>query len=248
MNGTTTSTGLSRREFLRASAIAGGGILLASYLEPLAAAGEHGVFTPSDASLNAFIRITPDGIVTITSKNPEIGQGVKTMLPMLVAEELDVDWKNVRVEQAPLDTRRFTNQWAGGSTATPMNWLPMRRAGAAGRAMLIGAAAAKWGVPPSECDTEKGVVRHRASNRSVSYGEIASAATAIAAPDLATVPLKDPKSFTIIGTRVRGVDNHAIVTGKPMYGIDVTVPGMLYATYVKSPVSAVRSRRPTSTR
>ena len=236
MTGSTTSAGLNRREFLRASAIAGGGILLASYLEPLSAASEHRLFTPADASLNAFIRITPDGIVTIVSKNPEIGQGVKTMLPMLVAEELDVDWKNVRVEQAPLDTKRFTNQWAGGSTATPTNWLPMRRAGAAGRAMLVGAAAAKWGVPASECDTDKGVVRHRASNRTVSYGEISTAAAAIPAPDLATVPLKDPKSFTIIGTRVRGVDNHAIVTGKPMYGIDVTMPGMLYAAFVKCPV------------
>jgi isoquinoline 1-oxidoreductase beta subunit len=233
---TEAAGGVSRREFLRASAIAGGGLLLASYVEPLSAAAAHLPFAPSDASLNAFIRITPDGIVTIVSKNPEIGQGIKTALPMLVAEELDVEWKNVRVEQAPLDTKRFTQQFAGGSTATPNNWLPMRRAGAAGRAMLVAAAAAKWGVPTSECDTEKGIVRHRASGRSVSYGEIAGAAAAIAAPDLATVPLKDPKTFTIIGTRVRGVDNHAIVTGRPMYGIDVTVPGMLYATYVKSPV------------
>ena len=236
MTATPTTSGVSRREFLRASAIAGGGILLASYLEPLTAATARLPFAPSDASLNAFIRITPDGIVTIVSKNPEIGQGVKTMLPMLVAEELDVEWKNVRVEQAPLDTKRFTNQWAGGSTATPTNWLPLRRAGAAGRAMLVSAAAARWGVPASECDTEKGVVRHRASNRTVTYGEIASAAASVAAPDLATVPLKDPKSFTIIGTRVRGVDTHAIVTGTPLYGIDVTVPGMLYATFVKSPV------------
>lgn len=234
--GTTPTDGVSRREFLRASAIAGGGILLASYLEPLSAAGARLPFAPSDASLNAFIRITPDGIVTIVSKNPEVGQGIKTALPMLVAEELDVEWKNVRVEQAPLDTKRFTQQFAGGSTATPNNWLPMRRAGAAGRAMLVAAAATRWGVPATECDAAKGVVRHGASGRSISYGEIASAAAAVTPPDLATVPLKDPKSFSIIGTRVRGVDTHAIVTGKPMYGIDVTVPGMLYATYAKSPV------------
>jgi isoquinoline 1-oxidoreductase beta subunit len=234
--GTPRSDGVSRREFLRASAVAGGGILLASYLEPLSAAGARLPITPSDASLNAFIRIMPDGIVTIISKNPEVGQGIKTALPMLVAEELDVEWKNVRVEQAPLDTRRFTQQFAGGSTATPNNWLPMRRAGAAGRAMLVSAAAVKWGVPASECDTAKGVVRHGASGRSISYGEIASAAATVTPPDLATIPLKDPKAFTIIGTRVRGVDTHAIVTGRPMYGIDVTVPGMLYATYVKSPV------------
>jgi len=147
-----------------------------------------------------------------------------------------VEWKNVRVEQAPLDTKSFTQQFAGGSTATPNNWLPMRRVGTAGRAMLVAAAAAKWGVPASECDTEKGTVRHRATNRRLSYGAVASAAASVPVPDLASVPLKDPKAFTIIGARVRGVDNHAIVMGKPMYGIDVAVPGMLYATYVKSPV------------
>ncbi|HET9013603.1 MAG TPA: xanthine dehydrogenase family protein molybdopterin-binding subunit [Gemmatimonadaceae bacterium] len=231
-----THAGPTRREFLRASAIAGGGILLASYLRPLSATGAWLAHTAADDALNAFVRITPDGIVTIVAKNPEIGQGVKTMLPMLIAEELDVDWKNVRIEQAPLDTRHFTNQWAGGSTATPNHWLPMRRVGAAGRAMLIAAAAQRWGVAPADCDTEPGVVRHRASGRRLSYGEIASSAASVPAPDLATIPLKDPKSFRIIGTRVRGVDTHAIVTGKPLYGIDVTMPGMLYATFVKSPV------------
>jgi isoquinoline 1-oxidoreductase beta subunit len=237
---TDTPTGreslVSRRDFLRVSAIAGGGILLASYLEPLAAMGTRHGGAPTDATLNAFIRITPDGLVTIVNKNPEIGQGVKTMLPMLIAEELGVDWKNVRVEQAPLDTVNYTNQWSGGSAATPNNWLPMRRVGAAGRAMLVAAAAAKWNVPATECDTERGVVRHRSSGRTITYGDLASAAATIAPPDLATVTLKDPKTFTIIGTTTRGVDVHAIVTGKPMFGIDVTVPGMLYATFAKCPV------------
>ncbi len=231
-----SSSGLTRREFLRAGAIAGGGLLLASYLEPLSAAGTRLPSAPSDATLNAFIRITPDGIVTIVSKNPEIGQGIKTALPMLVAEELDVDWKNVRVEQAPLDTVRYTQQFAGGSTAMPNNWLPMRRVGAAGRAMLVAAAAAQWKVPVSECDTTAGVVHHRASGRSIAYGDLATAAASIPAPDLESVPLKEPKQFRIVGTRVVGVDNHAIVTGTPMYGIDVVVPGMRYATFAKSPV------------
>jgi isoquinoline 1-oxidoreductase beta subunit len=233
-----TSAGVSRREFLRVSAIAGGGVLLASYFEPLDAMGRVGaqLGASPETALNAFIRITPDGIVTIVAKNPEIGQGIKTMLPMLIAEELDVEWKNVRIEQAPLDTVNFTNQWSGGSAATPNNWLPMRRVGAAGRAMLIAAAAQKWGVPASECDTVPGMVRHRASGRTVTYGELATSASQLKAPDLATVTLKDAKHFRIIGTRVRGVDNHAVVTGKPMYGIDVVVPGMLYATFVKSPV------------
>ena len=232
----TPAAPVSRRDFLRVSAIAGGGILLASYIEPLGAAEAFGVTPASEATLSAFIRITPDGIVTIVAKNPEVGQGVKTMLPMLIAEELDVDWKNVRIEQGDLDTKNFQGQVAGGSTATPNNWLPMRRVGAAGRAMLVATAAQNWGVPAAECETSKGVVRHRASNRSSTYGELATKAASATPPDLATIALKDPKNFTIIGQRVRGVDTHAIVTGVPMYGIDVTVPGMLYATFLKCPV------------
>ena len=231
-----SATPVSRRDFLRVSAIAGGGILLASYIEPLGAAESLGAAPAGDAALNAFIRITPDGIVTIIAKNPEVGQGVKTMLPMLIADELDVEWKNVRIEQGDLDTKNFQGQVAGGSTATPNNWLPMRRVGAGARAMLVATAAQGWGVPASECDTEKGVVRHAASKRTATYGSLSTKAAAATPPDLATVALKDPKDFTIIGKRVRGVDTHAIVTGVPLYGIDVEVPGMLYATFVKCPV------------
>ena len=231
-----TTSSVTRRDFLRVGAIAGGGLLLASYAEPLSALEGLGKRSAPEANLNAYIRITPDGIVTITAKNPEIGQGVKTMLPMLIAEELDVDWSSVRIEQAPLDPSRFQGQSAGGSTATPTNWIPMRRVGAAGRAMLVGAAAKRWNVPAAELETESGTVRHRASNRSATYGELATEAASVTPPDLNTVQLKDPKSFRIIGTRVRGVDTKAIVTGKPMYGIDVTLPGMLYATFVKAPV------------
>jgi isoquinoline 1-oxidoreductase beta subunit len=234
------TTPVSRRDFLRVTSIAGGGLLLASYFEPLAAFEKSVAGSATnpfaDPTLNAFVRITPDGIVTIMSKNPEVGQGIKTMLPMLIAEELDVDWKNVRVEQAPFDPVKFQNQFAGGSTATPTNYLPMRRVGAAGRAMLIGAAAAKWNVPVGEIETERGTVLHRASGKSLSYGALATEAAAIAAPDLATVKLKDPKDFRLIGTRVKGVDTKAIVTGQPIFGIDVTLPGMLYATFHKSPV------------
>src|SRR6476661_8247207 len=235
----TTETRVDRRSFLRVTALAGGGILLGSYIKFGETAEAFAAGTAAaETALGNFIRITPDGIVTIVAKNPEIGQGVKTMLPMLIADELDVDWKNVRIEQAPLDTTKFQGQSAGGSTATPTNWEPMRRVGAAARAMLVAAAAQQLGVPEAELETSSGVVRHRATRKEVKYGELVSKAASLPAPDLATVKLKDPKDFKIIGTRVTGVDVRSIVTGKPMFGIDVTMPGMLYASYVKCPVFA----------
>jgi isoquinoline 1-oxidoreductase beta subunit len=226
---------LSRRQFLRVTAIAGGGMLLATYVDPLRAVRELSG-APADFVPNAFIRITSDGAVTIIAQNPEIGQGVKTMLPMIIADELDVDWSDVTVEQASFDPDKYSAQFAGGSTATPNHWMPMRRVGAAARVMLVTAAAQMWGVPESECETASGAVHHRPSGRRLGYGELADRAATVTPPDLETVPLHDPREFDIIGTRVPGVDNRAIVTGQPLYGIDVTVRDMVYAVFEKCPV------------
>ena len=224
---------LTRRSFLRVTTLAGGGMLLGTRLpfsSDVLAADSLLDFEP-----NAFIRITPDDLVTIIAKNPEIGQGVQTMLPMLIADELDVPWASVTVEQAGLDSR-FSGQVAGGSNATPSNWEPMRRVGAAARLMLRTAAAEQWGVPLAQVETEAGRVLHRASGRSLRYGELTEAAAAVPAPELDSVPLKSAAEFTIIGTPVRNVANRDIVTGAPIFGIDFTLPGMLYAVFQKCPV------------
>ncbi|MGO9948924.1 MAG: molybdopterin cofactor-binding domain-containing protein [Steroidobacteraceae bacterium] len=224
----------SRRAFLRASLTVGGGLLL-DFSIP-AALANAGSDSTAPAALNAFVQISSAGIVTIVSKNPEIGQGIKTMLPMLIAEELDVDWSSVRIEQALSDPARYGLQFAGGSRATPLNWDPLRRVGAAARQMLVSAAAQTWSVPAAECETQSGKVIHLRTRRSLSYGRLAAKAASIPPPDLASLQLKDPKDFRIIGKSQPGVDSPLVVTGKPLFGIDVTVPGMLFAVFVKSPV------------
>jgi isoquinoline 1-oxidoreductase beta subunit len=222
------STQVTRRQLLK-------GVAASSFVLYFSVGGR----TESNESvqpLNAYVRVDADGIVTIAAKNPEIGQGVKTLLPMLIAEELDVDWKNVRIEQARNDPEAFGRQLTGGSSATPTNWEDLRRVGAAARAMLVRTAAETWNVPVAECVTNAGVVAHPASSRTANYGELANRAAKQPVPDLASVSLKDPKDYRIIGHGKPQYDAERIVTGAPLFGIDVRVPGMLYATYAKAPV------------
>lgn len=223
-------TGASRRDVIQLAA-AGGGLALGF---SLAGKGEA---APAAASrLNAYVTVRPDGWVEVVSKNPEIGQGVKTSMPMMIAEELDADWSKVRTVQADSDPALYGRQFAGGSMSTPLHWDELRRVGAAGRALLVAAAAKSWGVDPATCSTEPGRVVHKASGRSAAYGSLASAAAALPAPDPRSLKLKDPKDYRIIGKPMAQVDTPAIVSGKPLFGIDVVLPGMLFATFEKAPV------------
>ena len=232
-----TTMHLNRRAFLKVTALAGGGMMVATYIDPLTGVFAQAPQAPAVTFVpTAFVKITADNVVTIMSKNPEIGQGIKTSLPMLIAEELEVPWADVRIEQADLDQSKYGQQNAGGSTATPNNYDPLRRVGAAVRQMLVAAGAQTWNVPVSECYAAKTTVYHRPSNRSMTYGQLAATAATLTPPDMATVPLKAASTFAVIGQPNQGVDNLAIVTGKPTFGIDFTLPGMLFAVYEKCPV------------
>jgi isoquinoline 1-oxidoreductase beta subunit len=232
---------LDRRSFLKKAALTTGGLTLLFTLDTRRARAED--HTPNtdapasthEATLNAFVRIAPDNTVTVFSKGPEIGQGIKTAFALIIAEELDADWSTVTVEQAPVNPKVYGSQSAGGSTSIPRGWDQLRQAGAAARAMLIAAAAQQWSVPAAECSAANSVVTHKPSGRKLTYGALATAAAAQPVPDATKLPLKPRAEWKLLGKRISGVDNRAIVTGAPIFGIDVQLPGMLYANYTKSP-------------
>ncbi len=232
---------LSRRGFIKLTGLAGGGLVLglSATVTPREAAAQDGA--ASEFAPNPYIQIRPDGTIVLFSKNPDVGQGVKTSMPMIVAEELDADWADVTVEQAVIDEELYGPQFAGGSTAIPMNWMPLRQAGATARAMLVSAAAAELGVPESELTTESSHVVHAASDRRLGYAELVERAAELPVPGPDSIELKPRSEWTLLGKRVTGVDNRKIVTGEPLYGIDQRLPDMRYATYVKAPAIGARA-------
>ncbi len=184
-------------------------------------------------SFNSYLSISPSGDVVIYSPNPELGQNIKTSFPMVVAEELDADWKKVRVIQANLDTKKYDRQVTGGSGAMPHSWERLRKAGATAKYLLVAAAANKWEVPVSEITTSEGVIYHKSSGKETAYGDVVNDASLLTAPE--EVTLKDAKDFKLIGTPVKNVDNHAIFTGKPLFGLDFYREGMLHGMIQRAP-------------
>ena len=225
----------SRRSFLKSSALASGGMIIGFNLFN---ACKSDVAPSIDLSqlnyndFNAFIKISPEGKVTIFSPNPEIGQGVKTSMPMIIAEELEVAWDDVYVVQAPLDTVNYTRQVAGGSQSIRFGWTALRQTGATAKQMLVNAAAAKWGVDASECTVKEGIITN-AKGETFGYGDVVTEAAALEVPE--EVTLKEPKDFTIIGQGKGNVDIDKIITGKPLFGLDYKVEGMLYASVLRPP-------------
>jgi len=238
---TIVKTEFNRRSFIKSSLLAGGGMLIGfNWLAAsCSTAVTKGQTIPDEwFKINGYLKIGENGVVTIMSPNPEIGQNVKTSMPMIVAEELDVDWKNVLVEQAPLDTSIFNRQLAGGSDSIKQSWPGLRLAGASARRMLIEAAAKKWNVPVAEITTELGILYHKKSSKKAGYGEVASAASQIPVPK--KVELKELKDFKIVGTSRKNVDGFKIVTGQPLFGLDYKKDEMLIAMIVHPPAFGMK--------
>src|SRR3989441_711967 len=233
------SSRIARRDFLKTTAAIGGGLWISAYVPELAARPDSNA--PASATVfapNAFLRIAPDDTVTVISNHSEMGQGIYTSLPMLLNEELEADWSKIRVEAAPVDPvynhTLYGVQMTGGSSTTPSEWERFRKMGAMARIMLVHAAAEKWGVPDSECRVEKGVVIHSASGKKATYGSLADAASQLKPP--ADVPLKNPKQFTLIEKPVRRLDTPSKINGTAQFGLDVRLPGMVFALVARPPV------------
>lgn len=233
--GTLTKT--NRRDFLKIAGTTAGGLFIGfNWLacdSPKMEVLTNEEILAQAKNFNAYLSIAPSGDVVIYSPNPELGQNIKTSFPMVVAEELDADWKRVRVIQANLDTEKFDRQLTGGSGAMPHSWERLRKAGATARYLLVAAAAKEWGVPAAEITTDAGMIYHKGSGKEANYGDMATAASMLEAPE--EVTFKDKKDFKIIGTPVKNVENAAIFTGKPLFGLDFYREGMMHAMIQRPP-------------
>lgn len=230
----------TRRQFLEATATVSGGFMLATLPlglgQPASAqTAAPGPTAATTLSPQVFIRIDADGSIRILAARPDMGQGIKTSAPMVIADELDADWSRVTVEQSPANSAIYGSQTVGGSRSTPASWDMLRRCGAAARAMLVAAAAQVWSVPAAECSTSAGFVIHAATGRRLGYGELAARAAAQPVPEAATLPLKARADYRIIERPTRSVDVPRIVAGEPLYAMDVQLPGMKYAAIARSP-------------
>jgi len=232
---TIVKTNIDRRSFLKVSALAGGGMMLSfSWLAGCKPTPEEALALPKEwFELNSYIKIGDNGLITLMSPNPEFGSNVKTSMPMILAEELDADWKNIVVEQADFYPERFNRQFTGGSMGILLAWKPLRTAGATARQMLVNAAAQTWNVPAGEITTEGGFLLHKQSGKKAGYGEMASAAAKLEVPK--EVTLKNVNEFKIIGNSKKNVDGKNIVTGESMFGIDYKQEGMLIAMIAHPP-------------
>lgn len=237
---TVIKTAINRRSFLKVSALAGGGMMLSfSWLAGCKPTPEEALTLPDEwFKLNNYIKIGNNGVVTLMAPNPEFGSNVKTSLPMILADELDVDWKNVIVEQADFFPERFQIQFTGGSQGIRLGWKPLRTAGATARQMLINAAAQTWNVPAAEITTDAGVLHHKPSGKKAGYGEMASAAASLPVPE--EIPLKDVSEFKIIRTSRKNVDGKKIVTGAPLFASDHYQDGMVIAMTVHPPAFGLK--------
>jgi len=226
---------MGRRTFVKLASASAAGLVLGFRFGDQAFAAEAA--DGKDQVMNAFIRIAPDNTVTIYSKAPEIGQGIKTSFGVIIAEELDADWNHVVMEQADINTKVYGYQGSGGSTSIPRAWDQLRQAGAAAKAMLVAAAAQEWEVDPSEVTAQNSVLSHAISGKSATYGSLAAAAAKVPVPDLKSLKLKTRAEYRLIGKRYRGVDDPKVVSGQPLFGIDIQLPGMVYASYTKCPAA-----------
>ena len=219
---------LSRRDVLKS-----GGLIVAFSFGGPALVRAATSIAGASSELNAWIRVADDGMATLYATHPEIGQGVKTALPMILAEELDMPWERVRVEQSAVDADVYGRQVAGGSMSVRLAWTPLRTAGATARAMLVNAAAVHWGTSIDNCYTDGGAVVNQKTGNRLDYGDLAERAADLPIPT--DVKLKEQSEFKLLGSRIGGVDNRDIVVGNPLFGVDQSLPGMRFASYTRSP-------------